>query len=432
MREDRKELWGWYSFDFANTSFTVMVVTVAYAIYFREYVVGDLSILLPWGARPVGDVLWGLGNAISMLLVGITSPYLGAIADGTSRKKLFTGLFTIFCIVPTALMVTVGPGEIWWGLLLFVLGNIGFQGGLVFYNAFLPQISPPGRMGYVSGMGFAWGYVGALITLMIAMPFASRATDIGSHSALAPTFLISAIFFLIFSVPFFLFVRERPPRMRLADNAWREGWIRVRSTLSQLNHYRHTGRFLIAYFIYSDGINTVIAFGGIYAVVTLDFTAMQVIVFFAVLQIAAIAGAWGLGLLTDRWGARQTVELTLLLWTIMTIGAFLSRNAFTFYLVGALAGVAMGSSQAASRTLMAELTPPSREAEFFGFYGLCGKFSAIIGPLQFGLVTLITGSQRLAVLSVSVFFIVGWLLLRPLNVAAGREAASSAPAGVNG
>ena len=135
MREDSKELWGWYFFDFANTSFTVMVVTVAYAIYFREYVVGDLAIVLPWGERPVGDVLWGLGNAISMLLVGITSPYLGAIADGTSRKKLFTGIFTAVCIVPTALMITVGPGQIWWGLFLFILGNIGFQGGLVFYNA---------------------------------------------------------------------------------------------------------------------------------------------------------------------------------------------------------------------------------------------------------------------------------------------------------
>ena len=281
-------------------------------------------------------------------------------------------------------------------------------------------------------MGFAWGYVGALITLTIALPFANRATDLGSHSALAPTFLISAIFFLIFSVPFFLFVRERPPLMRMANSAFREGWLRVRSTLSHLNHYRHTGRFLLAYFIYSDGINTVIVFGGIYAVVTLDFTALQVIVFFAVIQIAAIAGAWGLGLLTDRWGARKTIELTLLLWTIMTIGAFLSRNAFSFYLVGALAGVAMGSSQAASRALMAELIPHSREAEFYGFYGLCGKFSAIIGPLLFGLVTLITGSQRLAVLSVSVFFVAGWLLLRTLDVAAGREAASTAPAGDNG
>jgi len=267
---------------------------------------------------------------------------------------------------------------------------------------------------------------------MIALPFASRATDLGSHSALAPTFLISAIFFLIFSLPFFLFVRERPPRMRMADNAWREGWVRVRSTLSHLNHYRHMGRFLLAYFIYSDGINTVIAFGGIYAVVTLGFTALQVIVFFAVLQVAAIAGAWSLGLLTDSWGAKQTVELTLLLWIIMTIGAFLTRNAFTFYLVGALAGVAMGSSQAASRVVMAELIPSSREGEFFGFYGLCGKFSAIIGPLMFGLVTLITGSQRLAVLSISVFFIAGWFLLRPLDMAAGREAASTVPAGENG
>ena len=433
MREnDRRELWSWYLFDFANTSFTVMVVTVAYAIYFREYVVGDLAIALPWGDSEVGDFLWGLGNAVSMMLVGITSPYLGAIADGTSCKKLFIGLYTALCIVPTALMMTVGPGQIWWGLLLFTLGNIGFQGGLVFYNAFLPQISSPKRRGYVSGMGFAWGYVGALITLTLALPFAKRATELGDHGELAPAFLIAALFFLVFSIPFFLYVRERPPLVSMARNPWREGWIRVRDTISHLHHYRHTAHFLLAYFIYSDGINTVIAFGGIYAAETLGFNALQVIVFFAVIQFAAVAGAWALGLLTDRWGAKPTVELTLALWTVMAAGAFLARDALAFYLVGAIAGIAMGSSQAASRTLMAELTPVSKEAEFYGFYGLCGKFSAILGPLLFGLVSLLTGSQRWAVLSVSLFFVVGWLILRTLDVAAGREATGSKPPGNNG
>lgn len=425
-REDRRELWGWYMFDFANTSFTVMVVTVAYAIYFRQYVVGDLTISLPWGEREVGDLLWGLGNALSMFLVGITGPYLGALADETSRKKLFIGLYTALCIVPTALMITVGAGQIWWGLLLFIMGNIGFQGGLVFYNAFLPQISPSERLGYVSGMGIAWGYVGALITLTLAIPFAFRATELDNYGALAPTFLISALFFLIFAIPFFLYVRERPPLRRLARSPWREGWIRVRDTLAHLHHYRHTARFLLAFFIYSDGINTVIAFGGIYAAETLGFNPLQVIIFFAVIMFAAVPGAWAFGHLTDRWGAKPTVEISLALWTAMTAGAFLARNALTFYLVGCLAGIAMGSSQAASRALMAKLTPVGREAEFYGFYGLCGKFSAIIGPMLFGLVSLVTGSQRWAVLSVSIFFVAGWLLLRPLDVAAGSAAAAKA------
>jgi len=413
-------------FDFANTSFTVMVVTVAYAIYFRQYVVGDLTISLPWGEREVGDLLWGLGNAISMFLVGITSPYLGALADETSRKKLFTGLYTALCIVPTALMITVATGQVWWGLLLFIMGNIGFQGGLVFYNAFLPQICPSERLGQVSGMGFAWGYVGALITLTLAFPFAWRARQLGDQGALAPAFLVSALFFLVFAIPFFLYVRERPPLRKLARNPWREGWIRIRDTLSHLHHYRHTARFLLAFFIYSDGISTVIAFAGIYAAETLNFDGLQVLIFFAVTMFTAVAGAWAFGHLTDRWGAKPTVELTLALWTAMTAGAFLARDALTFYLVGCLAGIAMGSSQAASRALMAKLIPIGREAEFYGFYGLCGKFSAIIGPLVFGLVSLVTGSQRWAVLSVSLFFVAGWLLLRPLDVAAGGEAAAEA------
>ena len=422
-RDDRRELRSWYLFDLANTSFTVMVVTVLYAIYFRSFVAADAVIELPWGIRPTGTFLWGVGNAVSMFVVGLTSPYLGALADGTSRKKLLTALYTGLCIGATLLLVTVDRGETSWGLLLFILGNIGFQGGLVFYNAFLPQISPPGKMGYVSGMGFAVGYVGALATLALAMPFASAADQAGDFLLMKPAFVVSALFFLLFSIPFFLFVRERPPVDRQIDSAAAEGWRRLRETLSRLGDYRQTTRFLVAYFIYSDGITTVIAFGGIYAANTLGMTTLQVIVFFAVLQVAAIGGAWFFGLLTDRWGARPTVEVTLAIWLVMTVVAFLAASAAVFYAAGVLAGIAMGSSQAASRSLMGELTPAHKEAEFYGFYGLCGKFSAVLGPLVFGVVTTATGSERWAVLSIAFFFLVGWTLLRRVDMVEGRKAA---------
>lgn len=412
-RAGRHELLSWYLYDFANTSFTVVVVTVAYSIFFAQHVVGEPRL---------ADLLWGAGNSLSMLLVGLSSPYLGAVSDGTARKKLFTGIYTAVCIAATALMWTVGRGQIAWGLFLFVLSNIGFQGGLVFYNAFLPQISPPDKIGYVSGMGFAWGYVGALCTLVIAMPFARSATSQGDYSLLSPVFPISALFFLIFAIPFFLFLRERPPQVRLTQRPWKEGWLRIRTTISNLSHYRNTARFLLAYFIYSDGINTVIAFGGLYAINTLGFTPAQVIFFFAVIQFAAVGGAWLFGKLTDRWGAKPTIELTLSIWLVMTFLAFFVQNAAQFYVVGALAGIAMGSSQAASRVLMAILTPVSQEAEFYGFYGLCGKFSAIMGTLLFGLVSSITGNQRLAVLSIAFFFALGWYILRTVDVTAGRQA----------
>ncbi|MFO7768689.1 MAG: MFS transporter [bacterium] len=419
---DRRELRSWYLFDLANTSFTVMIVTVLYAIYFRGFVAVDAFIQLPWGTRPTGTFLWGLGNAVSMFVVGLTSPYLGALADGTSRKKLFTAIYTALCIAATLLLVTVERGETTWGLLLFILGNIGFQGGLVFYNAFLPQISPPGRTGYVSGMGFAVGYVGALATLALAIPFASAADQAGNYLLMKPAFLISGLFFLFFSIPFFLFVRERPPVDRQVDSALGEGWRRLRETLTHMGRFRQTGRFLAAYFLYSDGINTVIAFGGIYAANTLGMTTLQVILFFALLQVAAIAGAWVFGILTDRWGARPTVEVTLALWLVMTLVAFAARGPGVFYAAGVLAGIAMGSSQAASRSLMAELTPEHKEAEFYGFYGLCGKFSAVLGPLVFGTVSTATGDERWAVLSVTLFFLAGWGMLRRVDMTEGREA----------
>lgn len=425
-RGEGRELRSWYIFDLANTSFTVMVVTVLYAIYFRGFVAADATIQLPWGARPTGTFLWGVGNAVSMFVVGVTSPYLGALADGSSRKKLFTGLYTALCITATMLLVTVERGETAWGLFLFIMGNIGFQGGLVFYNAFLPQISPPGKMGYVSGMGFAVGYVGALATLALAMPFAAAADQAGDYLLMKPAFLISALFFLLFSIPFFLFVRERPPVDRKIESVMGEGWRRLKDTLTHLGRYRHTGRFLLAYFLYSDGINTVIAFGGIYAANTLGMSTLQVIVFFAVLQVTAIAGAWVFGILTDRWGARTTVEVTLALWLLMTVVAFLARTAGVFYAAGVLAGIAMGSSQAASRALMADLTPRHKEAEFYGFYGLCGKFSAVLGPLVFGAVSTAAGDERWAVLSIAFFFLVGWLLLRRVDMTEGRRAVRAA------
>ncbi len=424
MKAERKrELRAWYLFDLANTSFTVMIVTVLYAIYFRGFVAAEATIQLPWGTRFTGTFLWGVGNAVSMFVVGLTSPYLGALADGTSRKKLFTALYTALCIGSTVLLVTVDRGETTLGLLLFILGNIGFQGGLVFYNAFLPQISPPGRTGYVSGMGFAVGYVGALATLALAMPFASAADLAGDYLLMKPAFLISGLFFLLFSIPFFLFVRERPPVDRQLESAVGEGWRRLKDTLTHLGRFRQTVRFLLAYFLYSDGINTVIAFGGIYAANTLGMSTFQVIVFFAVLQVAAIGGAWGFGGLTDRWGARPTVEVTLAIWIVMTVVAFLAATPPVFYAAGVLAGIAMGSSQAASRALMAELTPAHREAEFYGFYGLCGKFSAVLGPLVFGVVSVATGSERWAVLSITFFFLVGWSLLRRVDVNEGRREA---------
>lgn len=366
--------------------------------------------------RNPGDLLWGLGSAISMMIVGFTSPIMGAAADFSSKKKPLLFLYSLLCILATGTLFGLQSGMIWQGVLLFVLANVGFEGALVFYNGFLPQITTQQNIGKISGYGFAMGYVGSLISLLMAMPYANQALAANDLSLMRPAFVWAALFFFVFSLPFYFFVKEKTAvaqqKKRITLGA---GYRRIRETLKRIREIPQITRFLTAYFIYIDGVNTVIYFSGIYASDSLGFSMAEVIQFFAIVQASAISGSYIFGFLTDKLGAKKTINVTLFLWMGVIIGGALSFSALSFYFVGLAAGIAMGSSQAASRAFMGQLIPVGREAEFYGFYALTGKFSAVLGPLFFGFTSTISGSQRLAVLSVLLFFISGYLLLRRVD-----------------
>lgn len=412
----RKEIFAWTLYDFANTAYSVIVVTVVYAVFFKKYIVADYSFHLFGAERYPGDFLWGLSGSLSMLLVGLSGPVFGAIADNTARKKWFLFAYSMLCILATMSLYGLQSGMIWQGMLLFVIGNFGFEGAIVFYNGFLPQITTPKNIGKISGYGFAFGYVGSLISLLIAMPYANKAFAVSDLSLMRPTFIWAGLFFLVFSLPFYFLVSERGPQGADKPNSgFMAGYRKTLRTLRRIREFPQITRFLLAYFIYIDGVNTVIYFSGIYATDALGFSMVEVIQFFAIVQASAISGSYVFGFLTDKLGAKQTISLTLFLWMIVVIGGFLSTGPASFYVVGLIAGVAMGSSQAASRALMGQLIPQDSEAEFYGFYALTGKFSAILGPFLFGFTSLVTGSQRWAVLSVLVFFITGYFLLRRVD-----------------
>lgn len=413
----RKEIFAWTLYDFANTSYSVIIVTVVFAVYFKQYIIGDHLISFFGTERNPGDLYWGASGALSMLFVGLSSPILGAIADYGGRKKLFLTFYTLQCIIAMILLYFLKAGMIWQGMVLFIIGNIGFEGAIVFYNGFLPQISTSENIGKISGYGFALGYVGSLVSLLIAMPFANKAFEANDLSLMSPTFVWAALFFFTFSIPFYFLVHEKryQPSAREFKGWFNEGLRRIKATLRRIREFPQIVRFLIAYFVYIDGVNTVIYFAGIYASDTLGFSMKEVIQFFAIVQASAISGSYIFGFLTDKLGPRKTIELTLFMWAAVVIGGYFSYDQFTFYMVGLIAGIAMGSSQAASRALMGRLIPEGMEAEFYGFYALTGKFSAILGPLFFGIVSTVSGSQRMAVLSVLLFFIIGYLLLRRVN-----------------
>ena len=289
-------------------------------------------------------------------------------------------------------------------LLLFVLANVGFEAGLVFYDAFLPEITAPKNYGRVSGYGFGMGYFGSLATLAIVYPFIQA-------SLIKETFPVAALFFLIFSLPLFFFLKETRNKVERTKSYAAIGFSKVWSTLTHLKYYKNLTIFLLAYFFYIEGVNTVIFFSGNYASTTLGYTEMELLVFFIVVQTTAIAGSVLLGILADKIGQKKTILISLFMWLVTVALAYFIYDKTGFYIVGLMAGAAMGSSQSTSRSLMSKLTPPEKKTEFFGFYSFFGKSSAVIGPLVFGLVSYLSGNQRIAIISIAFFFIVGLLIL---------------------
>jgi UMF1 family MFS transporter len=393
--KERGKIFVWTLFDFANTSFSIVVVTFLYAVYFKKTVASG---------EPIGDLYWSIATSISMIVTAVVGPMLGAIADYSAGKKRFLLFFTLLCIVFTSLLFFVKEGNIFWGVTIFIVATIGFEAGLIFYDAYLPEITTPKNYGRVSGYGFGMGYLGSLATLAIIYPFIE-------NNLIRETFPMSALFFLVFSLPIFFYLSDSRQRVERTQSYVSIGLSRVWSTITHLRYYKNLAIFLLAYFFYIEGVNTVIYFSGNYASTTLGFSDTELLIFFLTVQTTAIAGSIILGILADSFGQKKTIILTLVLWLITVLLAYLVQDKSGFYVVGLIAGVAMGSSQSTSRSLMSKLTPSEKKTEFFGFYSFFGKSSAVLGPLVFGLVSFLSGNQRLAIISIGFFFLVGLLIL---------------------
>jgi MFS transporter, UMF1 family len=393
--KQKGKIFVWTLFDFANTSFSIIVVTFLYAVYFKKTVTAG---------EPVGDLYWSVAVSAAMLVTAFISPVLGAIADYSGSKKRFLLFFTLLCIIATSLLYFVGEGDIFWGVLIFIIANIGFEAGLVFYDAFLPEITTANNYGKISGYGFGMGYFGSLATLAIVYPFIQ-------NEMLRETFPVAALFFLIFSIPIFIFLKEVRKKTEPEKSYVAIGFQRVWSTISNLKNYKNLATFLLAYFFYIEGVNTIIFFSGNFASTTLGFSDAELLMFFITVQTTAIIGAVSLGIVADSFGQKRTIIVTLFIWLIVVAMAYVVESKTWFYVVGLLAGTAMGSSQSISRSLMSKLTPMEKKTEFFGFYSFFGKSSAVVGPLVFGLISYLTGNQRYAIISIAFFFVVGMLIL---------------------
>jgi MFS transporter, UMF1 family len=409
----RRTIVAWSLYDFANSAFAAIVLSTVYPAYYAGVVVGN--------ADGRGDFWWGAAVSTAMVIGALTSPALGGIADHAGARKRFFVAFSVVCIAATALMATVGPGGARWGWILAVIGIVTFEAAIVYYNAYLPRIAPPEKLGRVSAAGFAVGYAGSLVAFAVAYPFAAAHAYWGC-------FLSAAALFALCSLPAFVVLPSDARHATPLGDAARRGIRQLRATLREIigaADRQQMRRFLIAYLIYEDGVNTVITFAGVFAAKTLGFTFTEIIVLFMIVQVAALVGSAAWALPTDRRGPRFVVRATLVQWTAVTIAAFFVEAKWHFWLVALLAGTGLGAIQAASRTFMATLIPRGREAEFFGFYALVGKTGAVFGPLVFGGVSwLLAGNQRAAIVAVGSFFVIGFALL--MRVQAGGPTGSVA------
>ena len=403
-----KNIFGWLMYDFANSSFTTIIVTVIYSKYFVQSVVGQ---------QDIGAALWGRSVSISMLLVALTAPIFGAIADYSRAKKKFLFYTTYLTIIFTALLYFVRSGDIFKGMLFFIIANFGFNSANVFYNALLPDIVNRKNLGKVSGWGWSIGYVGGLISLLLILPLVH-------NNLINFVFPAVALFFLIFSLFIFFMLKEvRRPSKR--TNYFKTAFLRIKHTFKNIKKLKELMKFIISFLIYNDGIVVVISFAAIYGAARFGMNEKDLITYFIIANISSMIGAFIFGYILDKIGPKKTISITLIIWIFVIISAFFAQNIKQYYLVGILAGIAIGSSQSSSRTMLALLTPDEKMGEFFGFYSFSGKLAAILGPVIYGEIARITSSQRYAILSILLFFISGFILLQFVDENKGKIIAVS-------
>ena len=408
-------------YDFANSGYTTVILTAIFNAYFVGVVAAD-------SGNGHATLLWTLTIAAANGLVLISAPIVGAIADGSGAKKRFLVATTLGCVVFTALLSFVGPGDVTLAMVLVILATVMFASGENLIAAFLPEISPPETMGRLSGYGWALGYLGGLLALVLCLAYITYAENQGmdaSHYVPVST-LIVAVLFGIAALPTLFWLRERSMATQSIKDlhVMRMGFDRLKTTLRQARMHTDLFRFLIALTTYYAGIHIVIVLAAVYAQEVMGFKTQDTIILIMVVNVTAALGAFLCGHLQDRIGSKWSIAITLLIWSLAIICAYLAVSETLFWIAANLIGIALGGAQSAGRALVGQFTPSGRQGEFFGLWGLATKLSAIIGPLTYGgMIYVFAGDHRIALLSTLVFFILGLLFLATVDEERGRETA---------
>ena len=415
---NKREVWAWAMYDFANSGYTTVVITAIFNAYFVSVVAGNA----PWAT-----FAWTLALSVSYLLIMLTAPLIGAHADARAAKKRWLLATTIGCVLGTAGLMFAGPGALVLAAIFLVFSNFCFGSGENLIAAFLPELADEEALGKVSGYGWSLGYLGGLASLGACLAYVTwaQARGQGASEFVPVTMLITAVLFAVSSLPTFLFLRERTkPLPADAVPGFGAAIERLRETWQRAKHFPDMRRFMLCIVFYQAGIQAVIALAAIYAEQAMGFQTADTIKLIFVVNITAAIGAFAFGYVQDRIGHVRAIAATLVGWMVMILLAWAATTPPLFWLAANIAGLCLGASQSAARALVGVLAPPARHAEFFGLWGLAVKCSSILGPLTYGAVTWISGGDhRLAILVTGSWFVVGLLILRGVDAERGRRAA---------
>ena len=412
-----REVFGWAMYDFANSGYTTVVITAVFNAYFVTTVAGNA----PWAT-----FAWTAALSISYAAIMASAPLVGAWADARAAKKRLLALTTVGCVLGTAALAGVGPGDVALGIALVAISNFFFGSGENIVAAFLPELAKGESLGKVSGWGWSLGYLGGLVALGACLGYVTWAQAAGHPAArfVPVTMLLTAAIFALASLPTFLLLRERAVPQADEARSVRDAYARVAHTLRHASRFRDLRRFLVCLVFYQAGVQAVIALAAIYAEQAIGFSTRDSILLILAVNLTAAAGAFAFGYVQDRIGHLPTIAITLAGWILTVLLAYSAEGRPMFWVAANIAGLCLGASQSAGRALVGYLSPEARRAEFFGLWGFAVKLSSILGPLTYGAATWISGGDhRTAMLITGAYFVIGLALLAVVNVRRGREAA---------
>lgn len=421
MNRDRKKIIrSWKMYDWANSAFATTIMAAVLPEYYSSVAGSTLD-------KTTATSYWGYSNTVAMLIIAVAAPILGAMGDHSGAKKRFLGGFAVIGILATALLIGVGHGMWFFASLLYILGRIGFGGANIFYDSLLPHVARQGEIDRVSAEGYAYGYLGggillAINLLMILKPAFFRIPDAEWASRIS--FFTVAIWWAVFSIPIFRDVSE-PPTVIPGDEGYNPllaGYQRLRRTFRDVRKFRELIKFLVAFWLYNDGIGTIIIMAVIFGA-EVGIGRFHLIGAILMVQFLGVPFTLLFGRLPERLGTKNPILLALGIYTIIAmLGYFMQRPAH-FWLLAVLVSMVQGGTQALSRSMYGSMVPPLKSAEFFGFYNVSSKFAGIIGPTLFAVVGQLTGSSRLSIVSIIVFFLAGGIVLKKVDHKAGIKAA---------